>query len=222
MNRWGFLYLAIRRLETTATVHVDMSKGGITDIDLSLTAGRVPGLEDAAFLEIAEEGKKNCLLSKALASVNISLTVAYGVLDAVATFFDIKANPPGVNKTPQYLNVGISFLTTIAVIIALQKGIPEALIVFGVWAFGTGLLQLFLGLRRRKQFGGQWPMILSGGQSMAAGIIFIIKSHKPNQGLSTLGGYAAVGAIYFLLSAIWMGKAIKAGSRQSSFRLVGQ
>jgi lipoyl-dependent peroxiredoxin len=53
-----------------------MSRGGITDIDLSLTAGRVPGLSDAAFLEIAEEAKKNCLLSRALASVNISLTVA--------------------------------------------------------------------------------------------------------------------------------------------------
>lgn len=76
--------LPATELETTATVHVDMSKGGITDIDLSLTAGRIPGLADAAFLEIAEDAKKNCLLSKALASVNINLTVAYGVLAAQA------------------------------------------------------------------------------------------------------------------------------------------
>ena len=148
-------------------------------------------------------------VAKTNAAAATVLFIIYPAWDAVATFFDINANPPSANKTPQYVNVGISILTTIAVIIALQKGIPEALIVFGVWAFGTGLIQLFLGLRRRKQFGGQWPMILSGGQSMAAGIIFIITSHMPNQGLSTLGGYSAVGAIYFLLSAIWLGKAIR-------------
>lgn len=60
------------------------------------------------------------------------LFIIYPAWDAVATFLDINANPPHSNKTPQYVNAGISMVTTIAVIIALQKGIPEAVIVFGL------------------------------------------------------------------------------------------
>ncbi|ACU64520.1 DUF308 domain-containing protein [Chitinophaga pinensis] len=137
------------------------------------------------------------------------LFIIYPAWDALATFFDIKANPGATNKTPQYVNMAISIITTIVVIFVIQKGIPEALITFGVWALLTGLIQLILGLRRRKQMGGQWPMILSGGQSMLAGGSFIYMAHAPNQGITTLAGYAAFGAFYFLLSAFRLGKTIK-------------
>ena len=153
------------------------------------------------------------ILVAALAKTNVAIAtilfIIYPAWDAAATFFDINANPPSANKTPQIINAGISIVTTIAVIIALQKGIPEALTVFGAWAFLTGLIQLILGIRRRKQFGGQWPMIISGGQSMLAGVVFIAMAHAPNQGITTLAGYAAFGAFYFLLSAIRLGKTIK-------------
>jgi uncharacterized membrane protein HdeD (DUF308 family) len=152
------------------------------------------------------------LLVAALAKMNVTIAtilfIIYPAWDALATFLDIKANPSTANKTPQYVNAGISIITTITVIIALQKGISEALTVFGVWAFLTGLIQLILGLRRRKQFGGQWPMIISGGQSMVAGIAFIAMAHAPNQGITTLAGYAAFGAFYFLLAAFRLGKTI--------------
>lgn len=152
----------------------------------------------------------------ALAKTNVTIAtilfIIYPAWDALATFFDIRANPPAANKTPQYVNIVISISTTVAVIIALQKGIPEALIVFGAWAFLTGLIQLILGLRRRKQLGAQWPMIISGGQSMLAGISFVVMAHAPNQGITTLAGYAAFGAFYFLLSAFRLTKTIKAAS----------
>jgi uncharacterized membrane protein HdeD (DUF308 family) len=90
----------------------------------------------------------------------------------------------------------------------LQKGIPEALIVSGAWAIFTGLIQLILGLRRRKQLGGQWPMIISGGQSVLAGGAFIAMAHAPNAGISTLAGYAAFGAFYFILIAVRLSKTI--------------
>ena len=137
------------------------------------------------------------------------LFVIYPAWDVVATFFDIKANSSAVNKTPQYVNVGISVVTTIAVIVALQSGIPEALMVFGVWASLTGLIQLILGLRRRKHFEGQWPMIISGAQSMLAGGFIIATAHTPNQGVASLAGYSAFGAFYFALAAFRLGKTIK-------------
>lgn len=145
-------------------------------------------------------------LVSVFAKTNITIAeilfIIYPVWDVIATFIDIKANPPQTSKMPQYVNVGIGVLTTIGVILALQKGVPDALIVFGVWAIVTGLIQLVLGLRRRKELGGQWPMIISGGQSVLAGGSFIWMAHNPAMGIANLAGYSAFGAFYFLLAAI--------------------
>jgi len=140
------------------------------------------------------------------------LFIIYPAWDVIATFFDMRANPSSSNKTPQYVNVAIGILTTIGVAVALQKGIPRALIVFGAWAIITGLIQLILGLRRRKKLGGQWPMIISGGQSMLAGGSFIAMANEPNQGITTLAGYAAFGAFYFLLSAFRLSNTVRSAS----------
>ncbi|MGN8057670.1 DUF308 domain-containing protein [Pedobacter sp. 22163] len=150
-------------------------------------------------------------LAKTNASIATVLFIIYPAWDVIATYFDIQANPANSNKTPQYVNAAISTLTTIAVILALQQGIPQAIMVFGAWAILAGLIQLILGLRRRKELGGQWPMILSGGQSMLAGGVFIATAHKPDQGIASLVGYAAFGAFYFILAAIRLNKTIKSG-----------
>jgi len=148
-------------------------------------------------------------LSKTNPTIAAVLFIIYPAWDAIATIFDINANPPITNKTPQYVNFVISSLTTIVVIAALQKGIPEALMVFGIWALLAGLIQFIIGLRRRKEFGGQWPMIISGAQSILAGVFIFATAHKPNQGVDSLAGYSAFGAFYFILGAIRLGKTIK-------------
>ena len=130
------------------------------------------------------------------------LFIIYPAWDAFATWLDIRTSSPAVSKTPQYVNAAISIVTTIGVALALQKSVSDALIVFGAWAILTGAIQLLLALRRKKQYGGQWPMIISGAQSMLGGSSFIILAHKPNMGINSLAGYAAFGAFYFLLSAI--------------------
>jgi osmotically inducible protein OsmC len=65
---------APKSIETTATVHLDKVEGsfGITGIDLT-TRGQVPGLAAAEFQRLAEDAKKNCIVSRALASVTIRL-----------------------------------------------------------------------------------------------------------------------------------------------------
>jgi hypothetical protein len=84
------------------------------------------------------------------------LLIIYPAWDVVGTFLDIRANQSNNrSKTPQYVNAAISSITTVAVAIALQISIPAALIVFGVWAIGTGLIQLILGIRRNKFLSGQ-------------------------------------------------------------------
>lgn len=148
------------------------------------------------------------LLAKTSFGIACTLLVIYPAWDVIGTFLDIRANQGTTSKMPQYINAVISTVTTVAVGLALQKGVPEALMVFGAWAILTGLIQLILGLRRRKLLGGQWPMIISGGQSIIGGTSFIVLAHDPTMGITSLAGYAAFGAFYYLLTAFRLGKTI--------------
>ena len=62
-------------VQTSATVHLDKDGPGfaISSIELS-TEATVPGLDDAKFQQIAQETKKGCPVSKALAGTKIALT----------------------------------------------------------------------------------------------------------------------------------------------------
>ncbi len=60
------------RITTSAKVHLGAG-AKITLIELS-TIGEVPGIDEQAFLEFAEQAKKGCPVSQALAAVEISLT----------------------------------------------------------------------------------------------------------------------------------------------------
>jgi lipoyl-dependent peroxiredoxin len=61
-------------VDTTAQVKLDQVEGGfaITSIALS-TVGVVPGITETDFLKLANDAKSGCPVSKALASVEISL-----------------------------------------------------------------------------------------------------------------------------------------------------
>jgi osmotically inducible protein OsmC len=63
---------------TTAVVNLDLVGAGsqITRIDLQ-THGVVPGLPEAEFKSFAEDAKANCIISKALASVPMTLSVRF-------------------------------------------------------------------------------------------------------------------------------------------------
>jgi osmotically inducible protein OsmC len=56
-------------------VHFDKTDTGfgITSIDLA-TEGNVPGIDEATFKRLAEDAKKNCPVSKALAATPITLS----------------------------------------------------------------------------------------------------------------------------------------------------
>ena len=152
------------------------------------------------------------LFAKTSIEIASALLIIYPAWDVAGTFLDIRANHGNQPKTPQYVNAVISSITTVLVGFALHKGVPEALIVFGTWAIGTGLIQLILGLRRRKFLGGQWPMIISGGQSIIGGTSFILLAHDPTKGISSLAGYAVFGAFYYLLAAFRLSKTFTHGA----------
>lgn len=138
-------------------------------------------------------------------SIIAVLLVVYPAWDAVANLVDAQRNS-GLRSNPtQAFNFAVSVITTIAVAIALTQSMHAVLAVFGVWASLSGLLQLATGVRRWKSNGAQWPMLISGVQSTAAGVMFVLQANAPESPqITVIAPYAAFGAFYFLLSAIWL------------------
>lgn len=139
----------------------------------------------------------------------IVLLTIYPLWDAAATIVDIRATRSATTHLPQYVNIAIGVLAAAGILIATLTSLSPALIVFGVWALVSGAVQLFLGLRRRKPVGGQWPMIISGGLSVLAGISFIVSSGAPMTGLTMLAGYSSFGAFWYLVGAILLIRAAR-------------
>jgi uncharacterized membrane protein HdeD (DUF308 family) len=144
-------------------------------------------------------------LANSATAVVAALLLIYPAWDAAANVVDAVRNG-GLKRSPtQSFNAAVSVVTTIAVAVALTSSMNDVLRVFGVWASLSGLLQLATGVRRWKKHGAQWPMIISGIQSTAAGVNFVIKAGAPEAPhIDAIAPYAAFGAFYFLLSAIWL------------------
>ena len=81
-------------------------------------------------------------------------------------------------------------------------GPVRTLFVFGIWALLSGAIQLVVAIQRRRTVGAQWPMVISGGLSVLAGANFAFMSASATSSLSTVAGYSAFGAFWFLVSVI--------------------
>ncbi|MEV7087917.1 hypothetical protein AB0O07_18835 [Streptomyces sp. NPDC093085] len=99
-------------------------------------------------------------------------------------------------------NVALGLAATAGMVIAVFSTIGTALLVFGVWALLAGAIQLAVAVRRRRTVGAQWPMVISGGLSVFAGASFAVMSASATSDLSSVAGYSAFGAFWFLVSVI--------------------
>lgn len=131
-----------------------------------------------------------------------ALVVIYPLVDAGAVFWQLRsegrASAPRVSET---INVVVSVIVAIALGVASTMSLGAALGVWGVWAALSGLAQLVTAVQRRKA-GGQVPQMLSGGISVLAGLSFLAQSLQGADNIASVGGYAILGGIFFLVSAI--------------------
>jgi len=135
------------------------------------------------------------------------LLICYPLWDIACTVFDLKTSAlAGSARTSQIINAVLGAAAAIGIAFTAFGEPAYAIGIFGAWAFGAGLLQLAAGLIRRKQLGGQWAMILSGLQSMAAGAAIGLGGLQGNFHAKDLGGYAIFGAIYFLIAGILLSR----------------
>jgi uncharacterized membrane protein HdeD (DUF308 family) len=138
---------------------------------------------------------------KEIGPLAVTLLVLYPLFDVAAAVVDYRSS----RARGLYLNIAVSLLTTVGVAIACGSGIPAVLRVWGAWAIAAGLIQLFVGVSRRA-LGGQWPMIISGGISTLAGVSFILAAAQKDATLGNIAGYAIPGGIFFLISALRLGR----------------
>lgn len=130
------------------------------------------------------------------------LLVVYPLWDAVATLIERRLAGTGSTNGVSTVNIGLGLATTAGMIVAVFSTIGTALLVFGVWALLSGAIQLVVAIRRRRTVGAQWPMAVSGGQSVLAGAVIAATSASAASNLSTVAGYSAFGAFWFLVSVV--------------------
>jgi hypothetical protein len=130
------------------------------------------------------------------------LLVSYPLWDVIATAVEGRTVDAGaVHRGGSTANIAGGLAAAVAIAIGLIDTIATAMLVFGAWALLAGALQLAVAIRRRASVGAQWPMLISGGLSVLAGATIAAMSTASTSGLSTIAGYAAFGAFWFLVSA---------------------
>jgi hypothetical protein len=145
-------------------------------------------------------------------AVAAALLLVYPTWDAAANFVDAQRSGGLQRNRSQALNMLVSGVATAAVAIALGVGMNAVLGVFGAWAILAGALQLATAMLRWKSHGAQWAMVLSGAQSALAGAVFMYRaSGSTLLSIADIAPYAAFGAFYFLVSAVWLAVKRQAG-----------
>jgi hypothetical protein len=132
-----------------------------------------------------------------------TLLVIYPVSDAIATLFDLRSGPI-VTRWPRRFNLAADLAAAPAILVALHSNLADAITVFGVWAIGTGAVMIFLAARRQRVLSGQWLIIISGAGSVFAGTTFVSWAGSSSAGLTALAQYSAGGAVWYLLTAVWL------------------
>ncbi|MEU0299338.1 hypothetical protein ABZ252_07675 [Streptomyces sp. NPDC006175] len=137
-----------------------------------------------------------------LGPLSMALLLVYPLFDVAAAIVDVRsAKANGAPAPALYVNIAISSLAVIGLAVAVTSGIPDVLRIWGAWAVVSGLVQLVAGAVRRG-LGGQWPMIISGAISVLAGTSFVTQAGSGDPTLMNLAGYAFLGGVFFLVSAL--------------------
>jgi uncharacterized membrane protein HdeD (DUF308 family) len=136
------------------------------------------------------------------------LVVLYPLFDAAAAVVDTRASRSTSPHWGTRLTIVVRLVAALGLGVAAALGVPEVLRVWGGWAIIAGLVQLVVGISRRR-LGGQWPMMLSGGISVLAGTGFVLMSGTAGASLVGVAGYAVLGGVFFLVSALRLGRAAR-------------
>lgn len=138
------------------------------------------------------------------------LIASYPVIDVLASI--VTARGMGAAGRGLRINAALSSVAVAAIVAtASASDVSAVLVAFGAWAAVSGAIQLARAVRHHHSQGRRLPLIVSGGVSTIAGISFIAASGKDNVHFTMVAGYMALGAVFFLLSAVRTRSAAPAG-----------
>lgn len=150
------------------------------------------------------------LVAPSIAPLLTVLLVVYPLVDAGSVLIELRASGTSRrSRASEIVNVVVSILAAIALGWASFISAGAVLAVWGVWAVLAGATQLATGLSRRR-LGGQWPVILSGGLSVLVGFAFLAQGLGGSNSVTSVAGYATLGGVFFLVSAIRLTRAARA------------
>ncbi|GAB3398479.1 membrane protein [Schumannella luteola] len=142
-----------------------------------------------------------------------TLLIVYPLVDAAAVIWQLRAERGGSSsRVAEWINVVMSVVAAVALGWASTVSIGAALAVWGVWAVVAGISQLVAALLRRRA-GGQIPQVLSGGISVFAGLGFLFQGLGGGASATGIAGYATLGGIFFLVSAIRLSVLLRRAAR---------
>ena len=142
-------------------------------------------------------------------AVTVALLVLYPLVDVAAAVVDLRSSRTARPSTGLSVNVVLSLLAAVGLAIAVGNDLPAVLRVWGAWAITAGVVQLVVAVSRRR-LGGQWAQVLSGGISVLAGGSFLAQAGGSSASLGSLAGYATLGGVFFLVSAVRLHRAAQA------------
>lgn len=159
----------------------------------------VAALAWAAAVALAAGSDSGPDLSAGLAA----LVTAYPAIDVAASLASGRSRLLRVNAAVSAVAVAA------LAVAAFGSDAGAVLAVFGAWAVVSGALQLAATLHRRRRTGTpELPMVVSGGLSVLAGLSFVASSGADDPSVTPLAGYAALGAVLFL---VWAHRARQSG-----------
>ena len=145
------------------------------------------------------------LTSSPFGTAALALAVLYPVFDVAAAVTDARSASAGSRSTVAlYVNMAVSAAAAIALAVVGTGDVGDVLLVWGAWAIAAGAVQLAVGIQRRAQ-PGHYPMIFSGALSIVAGTSFVASAHDATS-LAAVAGYAVLGGVFFLVSALRLGR----------------
>lgn len=129
-----------------------------------------------------------------------ALVAAYPAIDVTASLAE--AARAGGRARLLQVNAALGALAVVGLAAAgFGADAGTVLAVFGAWAVASGAIQLATAVHRRRAGTRELPMIVSGGLSTVVGLSFVAGSGAADPTVMPLAGYAAFGAVLYLLWA---------------------
>jgi uncharacterized membrane protein HdeD (DUF308 family) len=141
-------------------------------------------------------------------AVTVVLLVLYPLVDLAAALVDLRSGRAS-RPAALYVNAALSLLAAVGLAFAVGSDLAAVLRVWGAWAVTAGIVQLVVAVRRRG-LGGQWAQVLSGAISVLAGGSFLAQAGSDSASLGSLAGYATLGGLFFLVSAVRLHRSAQA------------